>query len=292
MRNRRSLFLCLIAVIALMSGAISYTYVFAGGTTTISATGSSAGIGTVASTHYSAAQSFEVYGGYLASFSFKLLADTGAPTGNIAWRITDNNSSKPGNTLASGDVLATASATNTVDIGEGTRPLLLDSTTYWLVLAPVTWVDGGNRWNWQTSTVSTYSQGELKYSTDGTNWSAYNLDAQSSFTTVDPPTDTPTDTATATDTLTPSNTPTGTLTPSNTPTDTATPTNTATATIYTWTPTSTPNLYVITTLTTGQEVAVKYEITAGNILETSFLIVLVGLSGFSVFLLMLRRRGA
>lgn len=293
----------------------------AGGTTTITAAGGVFIVGNTGGTTYRVAQSFIPYGGVLSQFTFKLLSTSGSPTGGITWGVyTDRGSGAGPSTLLSTGVIAVpvANAINTVNVTSG--PSLADATLYWLVLETVS-QSSGNYWGWQGSGVTTYADGTCRYQSNSTSitggtWisDGNTYDCESAFTTVDPPTETPTptntptatntptNTYTPTATNTPSNTPTGTLTPSSTPTETLTPSNTptetptatytpsATPTVYTWTPTKTPNIFVYTSLTTGQMVAVEYRITAGDVMIGSLLILLIILTGVILFLLLLRRR--
>lgn len=283
----------LLVLILLASSLYPSSSVLAGGTTSISASGGNKAVGNNGTSTLWNAQGFQVYSGRLTSFSFLLSAKFLSP-GDISWHIQSSTSSLPSGTdLATGTVTPNIGSDTTVTLG-GSGPLLSASTLYYLVLHVTPAPGSGSYYRWQSSVVSVYDWGMSAVSSnDGATWTAAPTnDCNSSFTTTDD-TPTPSLTYTPSATLTPSNTPTGTLTPSPTYTPSDTPTYTITPSpslVYTWTPTPTPNLMVILTLTTGQQVAVKYEITAGDAMTASLLVMLLCFSIFGVFLQTRRRR--
>jgi len=80
---------------------------------------------------------------------------------------------------------------------------------------------------------------------------------------------------------------TATDTPTPTPAVTDTPTTTETPTA---TPTATPNLLAVSTLTSGQAVAVVYTISAGESLISVLLVILIGLVIFGLFITLVERK--
>jgi len=85
--------------------------------------------------------------------------------------------------------------------------------------------------------------------------------------------------------------PAGAQAPTDTPTPTFTDTPTSTVTpTETTTPTATPNLYWVSTLTSGQSVAIVYTISAGESLISVLLVILVGLVVFGLYITLLERK--
>ncbi len=156
----------------------------AGGTTTITATGSSVGIGNFSSNNYAEAQSFQVTAGILSQFTVTHAANSGSPTGTISWSIRADSSGVPaGTSLQSGTYTPVASSTNTITVNNGI--FLLPSTTYWLVLISTNTQSGTTGWNIQVQTSSVYANGNLAQSTtNGSTWTTYSsIDVQISVTT-------------------------------------------------------------------------------------------------------------
>lgn len=136
-------------------------------------TGTNISIGTVGGTTLWRAQSFTCTTGTLSQLTFTLRANTGAPTGGLTWQIVTDNAGVPGTTiLAAGAIAApTASALNTVPVTGG--PVLMASTTYWLVLFPTVAQPNGNAWNWDGTGAGTYPNGNVATSSnDGATWVA------------------------------------------------------------------------------------------------------------------------
>lgn len=153
----------------------------AGGTTTITASGTFAFIGDSSGTEYWSGQTFQVAAGKLTQFTYTLGANSGTPTGTLTWEICADGGTAPGTVLKTGTHTPTASAVNTVTVTDG--PRLAASTTYWLVLKPTTDQSSGNRWNWTYSASSTYANGVLYFSTNaGSSWTTGG-DATCSITT-------------------------------------------------------------------------------------------------------------
>lgn len=154
----------------------------AGGTTTITASGSIFGIGTVSGADYWVAQSFQVAAGLLATIKFTLGANNGSPAGTMTWQICSDSAGVPGSVLATGTLTPTASAENTINVGGTTR--LAASTTYWLLLKSTTVQSTGNFWQWQRSTTSVYGSGTLKHTNNGgSSWTDLSADGACAITT-------------------------------------------------------------------------------------------------------------
>jgi len=168
--------------------------VYASGTTTITANGSSIIVGNNLVAEQRVAQSFQVSTGHFSEFTVTFIANSGTPSGTVTYELRHNNAGDPGTIITTGTFTPTASTGNTVNVT--TLPILDDSTTYWLVLRSTNAQDVGNGWQVQTSSAgnSTYADGEFKLSTNGgSSWTGDTRDMQSSYTTIDStPTPTPT----------------------------------------------------------------------------------------------------
>jgi len=155
----------------------------AGGTTTISASGSAKPIGTYSTGYeYRQGQSFTVTAGILSQIVVNLSASTGSPTGTITWELCADSSGEPGTVLDSGTFTPTASADNTINISDGV--FLAGSTTYWLVLRSTNTQASNNYWTWTRSTASVYAGGTAIewISTPGT-WNTSSTDYDVNITT-------------------------------------------------------------------------------------------------------------
>lgn len=296
MIRRLTLAIMLICLVLLAQPGLN---VFAGGTTTITGSGTVFPIGNNGGDKY-AAQSFQISSGILTQITYTLEASNGTPTGTITWEIQTNNAGSPsGTVLQTGTHSPTASATNTVTVTGGIS--LASATTYWLVLKPTSAQSLGNFWRWQSSLSSTYANGNAsQYS--GT-WNSFSLeyDLDCSITTTDPtPTPTASNTAvpgTATNTPIPG-TPTDTPIP-GTPTITLTPSLTFTPSN---TPTPTPNLYGYVTLpptiitatgtpgtpmpAQGRAGAILYTVTVGESVIIAELFSVIALLIFGLFFML------
>lgn len=129
--------------------------------------GGSFGIGNSGGTTFQDAQGFTpAVGGVLGQFTFKLNANSGAPSGTMTWEIRNDNGNTPGSTvLATSTLTPTPSATNTVVVAGG--PTLVANTKYWLVLKSTGAQSAGNFWNWDASVVGGYPGGSAQNSTNG-----------------------------------------------------------------------------------------------------------------------------
>jgi hypothetical protein len=128
----------------------------AGGTLDFDATGGNSIIGDVSDTERAVAQQFTPAAtGQLTQIKVTLASNDGSPSGNIYWKIQqDNGSDLPdGSNLASDNFSPTASAENTINVSGG--PILDGSTKYWLILTTVN-QSTNDRYNWQASGSDTY----------------------------------------------------------------------------------------------------------------------------------------
>ena len=128
----------------------------AGGTLDFDATGGNSVIGDVSDTERGVAQQFTPAAtGQLTQIKVTLTSNDGSPSGNIYWKIQqDNGSDLPdGSNLASDNFSPTASAENTINVSGG--PILDGSTKYWLILTTVN-QSTNDRYNWQASGSDTY----------------------------------------------------------------------------------------------------------------------------------------
>jgi len=128
----------------------------AGGTLDFDATGGNSIIGDVSDTERAVAQQFTpAASGQLTQIKVTLASNDGSPSGNIYWKIQqDNGSDLPdGSNLASDNFSPTASAENTINVSGG--PILDGSTKYWLILTTVN-QSTNDRYNWQASGSDTY----------------------------------------------------------------------------------------------------------------------------------------
>ena len=127
-----------------------------GGTLDFDATGGNSIIGDVSDTERAVAQQFTpAASGQLTQIKVTLASNDGSPSGNIYWKIQqDNGSDLPdGSNLASDNFSPTASAENTINVSGG--PILDGSTKYWLILTTVN-QSTNDRYNWQASGSDTY----------------------------------------------------------------------------------------------------------------------------------------
>lgn len=156
----------------------------AGGTVTITATGSSNRIGDTSGVERWQSQSFLIVNaGILSQFTFELDPNSGSPTGDLTWEIRSNNAGDPGTILATGTHTPTANATNTVTV-TGANRIFLSATTYWLVLRANAQASGVG-YVWQAQGSSSYADGVSKFSADsGASWTANAGDCQMAITTV------------------------------------------------------------------------------------------------------------
>jgi hypothetical protein len=155
----------------------------AGGTLTVTQTGTNSGIGDAAGVEYAEAQSFIPTGGRLTQFTILLDANVGSPTGNITWEIQTDSAGLPSNTvLQTGSFAPTASATNTITVSDGI--CLSGSSTYHLVLKTVA-QPNDTSYRWHSGTSAPYANGQHTYSSSPfTSWSTVANDCQFTVTTV------------------------------------------------------------------------------------------------------------
>ena len=128
----------------------------AGGTLDFDASGGDSVIGDVGDEERAVAQQFTPAAtGQLTQIKVTLTSSDGSPSGNITWKIQqDNGSDLPdGSNLASGNFSPTASAENTINVSGG--PILDGSTKYWLILETVN-QSTSDRYKWQASSSNTY----------------------------------------------------------------------------------------------------------------------------------------
>lgn len=140
----------------------------AGGTETATQTGTVYPIGDSAGVDYWCGQSLQLTGGRLSQITFTLGANVGAPAGNLVWELYSDSSGSPGGVLSTGTIpnaSVVPSAVNTVSIDNG--PLLVSSTTYWLVLHSSISEANNNYWGWQADSTGDYANGLFKSSTNG-----------------------------------------------------------------------------------------------------------------------------
>jgi hypothetical protein len=142
-------------------------------TTTITASGSSFGIGNSGGTHYEEAQSFTpAVTGTADQVTITFAANVGSPTGDMTMRICADNSNKPGTVLHTKTFTPVASSTVTVTVTSG--PALTASTKYWIWLLPVTPQSSGNLFAWQASTSSSYAGGDAAQTGNGgSTWTVF-----------------------------------------------------------------------------------------------------------------------
>lgn len=129
----------------------------AGGTLDFDATGGSSIIGDVGGTERAVAQQFTPAAtGQLTQIKVTLSSNNNSPSGNITWKIqNDNGSNLPdGSNLASDNFSPTASAENTINVSGG--PILDGSTKYWLILETVN-QSSNDYYKWLASSSDTYA---------------------------------------------------------------------------------------------------------------------------------------
>ena len=139
-------------------------------------------IGDNSDTDYMRAQQFQSGdGGQLTQFTFRLSANIGSPSGDLTWRIHEDNSDEPGTVLDSGTKTPTASAVNTVNVSGG--PILAASTKYWLSLeASAQSTDDAYQWRGEVSSID--ANVGSNFSTDaGSTWDTISVsDLDCAFT--------------------------------------------------------------------------------------------------------------
>lgn len=160
----------------------------AGGTLTITASGSSQIIGNSGGSQIWQAQSFIPNVGTLDEITVTLSSNFNSPTGDITWELRTDNAGVPSATvLASGTFTPVPSSTNTISV-TGVNRIFLGSSTYWLVLRAASQsLDNGYRI--QISTANPYADGmRASSSNGGSSWTTSSThDCQISIKTLSVP---------------------------------------------------------------------------------------------------------
>jgi len=137
-------------------------------TLSVTASGSTIGIGALAGAQQSVAQGFKINStGVLTEFRVRQGTNTGSPTGTIKWEI---RGALPGSILASGNFTSAPSSEIVVLVAGG--PILSATNTYYLIFYADS-QSAGNRYNFQVSAATVYADGDVSVSNNaGASWTA------------------------------------------------------------------------------------------------------------------------
>lgn len=144
-----------------------------GGSIDTNGTGSTAPLGDSGGTETWQAQSFIPTEGLLGLITIAFGANTGSPSGDMTWKIVNDNAGQPtGTVLSTGTHTITPSADNNISVPSSNDGIYVNgSSTYWLRLEVPAQATNA-RWNVVCSTSSAYANGQRSSSTNGgSSWS-------------------------------------------------------------------------------------------------------------------------